>query len=70
MREGNWKLLLSPRDHNRPEGREPSGKLFLANMAEDPGESKNLAKDHPEVVARLTRLKKTFADEIKRPKDK
>ena len=70
VREGNWKLLLSPRDHNRPEGREPSGKLFLANMAEDPGESKNLAKDHPEVVARLTRLKKTFADEIKRPKDK
>ena len=70
VREGNWKLLLSPRDNNRPEGREPSGKLFLANMAEDPGESKNLAKDHPEVVARLTRLKKTFADEIKRPKDK
>ncbi|MFP6887053.1 MAG: sulfatase-like hydrolase/transferase, partial [Opitutales bacterium] len=56
VREGDWKLLLSPRDHNRPEGREPSGKLFLANMAEDPGESKNLAKDHPEVVARLTRL--------------
>ena len=70
VREGNWKLLLSPRDHNRPEGREPSGKLFLANVAEDPGESKNLAKDHPEVVARLTRLKKTFADEVKRPKDK
>ena len=69
VREGNWKLLMSPRDHNRPEGREPSGKLFLANMAEDPGESKNLAKDHPEVVTRLTRLKKTFADEVKRPRD-
>ena len=56
VREGDWKLLLSPRDHNRPEGREPSGKLFRANVAEDPGESKNLAKDHPEVVARLTKV--------------
>lgn len=68
VREGDWKLLMSPRDHNRPDGREPSGKLFLANVAKDPGESKNLAKSHPEVVTRLTKLKKTFADEVKRPR--
>ncbi|MDE0577303.1 MAG: sulfatase-like hydrolase/transferase, partial [Opitutales bacterium] len=60
VREGNWKLLHSPNDNNRPEGREPSGKVFLANLTEDPGESKNLAKKHPDVVNRLTELKQSY----------
>jgi len=65
VREGNWKLLHSPNDNNRPEGREPSGKVFLANLAEDPGESKNLAKKHPDVVNRLTKLKQSYVDGLK-----
>ena len=66
VREGNWKLLINPRDHNRPEGREPAGKLFLADIDKDPGESKNLARSHPEVVERLLGLNKTYAAEAKR----
>jgi hypothetical protein len=31
---------------------------FLANVEEDPGERKNLAAAHPEVVERLSSLKK------------
>jgi arylsulfatase A len=68
VREGNWKLLLNPRDNNRPEGREPSGKVFLANLAEDRGESKNLAKKHPDITNRLTKLKQRFVDGLKTPR--
>jgi len=68
IREGNWKLLLNPRDHNRPEGREPSGKVFLANLDEDPGESKNLAKKHPDVVSRLTELKQSYVNGLRAPR--
>ena len=67
VREGNWKLLHSPNDNNRPEGREPSGKVFLANLTEDPGESKNLAKKHPDVVNRLTELKQSYVAGLKTP---
>jgi arylsulfatase A-like enzyme len=54
--EGKWKLLLTydgevnryasshPRDEKRPQ---------LFDLLEDPYETKNLAPDHPEVVARL-----------------
>ena len=66
VREGNWKLLLNPRDHNRPEGREPSGKVFLADLAEDPGESKNLAKEHPDVVNRLSDLRQSYLNGLKK----
>jgi len=66
VREGNWKLLLNPRDHNRPEGREPSGKVFLADLAEDPGESKNLAKKNPEVVNRLSDLRQSYLNGLKK----
>jgi arylsulfatase A len=65
VREGNWKLLLNPRDHNRPEGREPSGKVFLANLDEDPGESKNLAKKNPDLVNRLSELRQSYLDGLK-----
>jgi len=66
VRDGDWKLLLNPRDHNRPEGREPAGKVFLTNITEDPGESKNLARANPEVVTRLTKLKEAFVKGLKK----
>jgi len=65
VREGDWKLLLNPRDHNRPADREPGGKLFLANLTEDPGESRNLAKANPEIVSRLIKLKESYGSGIK-----
>jgi len=44
MREGPWKLLM-----------EPDGTLMeLYNLVSDIGESNNLAKDHPEIAARLS----------------
>jgi len=43
--EGDWKLIGTPEAQG--------GKLFLANLAEDPGETTNLADRHPEIVNRL-----------------
>ncbi len=68
VREGDWKLLLNPRDHNRPTGREPGGKLFLANIKEDPGESKNLAKAKQDIVSRLMKLKNSYGSQVKNRK--
>jgi arylsulfatase A len=70
VREGDWKLLLNARDHNRPADREPGGKIFLANVADDPGESKNLAFKHPEIVDRLTKLSQQFLQDVKRARVK
>ena len=68
VREGDWKLLLNPKDHNRPKGREPGGKLFLVNIKEDPGESKNLAKAKQDVVSRLMKLKYSYGSQVKNRK--
>jgi len=56
IRQGDWKLV-----HNGPatdyKGRKiPKVQNFLSNMAEDVTETKNLAKEHPEIVKRLTKL--------------
>lgn len=45
MREGNWKLALA--DGERAQ---------LYDLADDHAESRDVAREHPEVVARLTRL--------------
>jgi uncharacterized sulfatase len=45
IRDGDWKLLCEY-DGTKPE---------LYNLATDPGESANLATNHPEVVERLTK---------------
>jgi len=47
MRDGPWKLHVARRQHalDTPE---------LYNLAQDPGESKSVAADHPEVVSRMT----------------
>jgi arylsulfatase A-like enzyme len=46
--EGEWKLIGTPASQG--------GKLFLANLAQDPAESTNLADRHPAIVERLQTL--------------
>ncbi|HUU90864.1 MAG TPA: arylsulfatase [Phycisphaerae bacterium] len=58
VRQGNWKLILGQgsggwtRDGKGPD--EPPGQLY--DVAADPGEEKNLWRERPEVVERLTAL--------------
>lgn len=53
VREGDWKLIGNARDTGEGADVRERIPLFLVNLAEDPGETTNLAERHPEHVARL-----------------
>ncbi len=64
VRAGNWKLV-----HGGPatlyQGQQlPAADDFLSDMRADVTETKNLAPDHPDVVARLTKLHQVWAREV------
>lgn len=61
VRDGDWKLLGNPRDRSDKAPLTDDDKLFLANLARDPSEMKNLRQDHPEVVERLRKLRDRYA---------
>jgi arylsulfatase A-like enzyme len=69
IRQGRWKLALCPGSGgwSRPRpGRDDTSKLPLIqlyDLSKDAGEKANLQADHPDVVARLTKLlEKQVAD--------
>lgn len=77
LREGDWKYIpanadtatgigrgADPRDTRFAQARSAEPQLF--NLADDPGETRNLAGDHPEIQARLS----ARLDEIKSGKQK
>jgi arylsulfatase A len=69
IRQGNWKLFpTSPPMGNKkpPADAEPTPELY--NLADDPYETKNVAADHPEIVARLLAEAKARDGEIKEHK--
>jgi arylsulfatase A-like enzyme len=66
VRSGKWKLHV-PHNHRHqiePAGKngEPAGEvtekigLSLYNLETDPGETKNVAEDHPDIVSRMLRM--------------
>ena len=61
VRRGDWKLvengILALGDENRLEGED---RVFLSNLAEDPGETTNLAARHPEIVRELRNLSRRW----------
>ena len=68
VRKGSWKLIegrgsggfTTPRRIDPASG-EPVGQLY--NLADDPGETRNLYLDHPERVAELTALLNEIRDQ-------
>jgi arylsulfatase A len=62
IRQGNWKLALSPSSGgwSAPRPGTPAARRLppaqLYDLSRDLGETNNLAADHPDVVARLTAL--------------
>jgi arylsulfatase A-like enzyme len=62
IRQGDWKLALCPDSGGwsapRPATKAAAGlpAIQLYNLASDPGERRNVQDQHPDVVARLTRL--------------
>ncbi len=68
IRQGNWKLALCPGSAGwsdpRP-GQEAKGapEIQLYDLAADIGEKNNVQAQHPEIVARLTRLLEKYVAE-------
>ncbi len=56
VRRGDWKLLGNATDKSDRTQQTPVDKLFLANLAEDIGERRNVAQQQPQIVRELTRL--------------
>ena len=60
VRQGKWKLRTAKsNEHAKRQGVDLELGEFLYDLNSDPGEAKNLAKAHPDILARL---KKTHAD--------
>ena len=61
VRRGDWKLVLNGElalgAENRLQG---DDRVYLSNLAHDPGESSNVANQHPNVVRELTNLARTW----------
>ncbi len=60
VRRDEWKLVIDGRVYDRkPEGSKPltgEDAMFLSNLVDDPGESKNLRRLHPNIVDELATL--------------
>lgn len=57
MRQGNFKALLVPPPYG-------SGKWELYNVVDDPGETRDLAKEKPEMLERLIAAWNRYADDV------
>lgn len=62
VREGDWKLLHSPRE-SKPEDLD-TNKFMLVNMKTGSDESKNVAAEHPDVVKRLKEKYQKWISEV------
>jgi len=64
VRKGTWKLLGNPRDTSGgPLTKED--KLFLADLATDPEESKNVASEHVDKLQELRSLRDEYVESLK-----
>ncbi len=64
VRQGTWKLVVNARGTQHKERLKGDERVFLSNMDVDATEQHNIAKDHPDVVKRLTELHQAWAKEI------
>ena len=55
-RDGDWKLIGNAQDTSGGQLSKDDKKLFLSNLLTDVSETRNLAKKHPDIVARLKKL--------------
>jgi arylsulfatase A-like enzyme len=55
IRKGPWKLI-PPRAQTPNARRQNGGPLELFNLAQDPGETKNVAAENPEIVRELSAM--------------
>lgn len=66
VREGDWKLVVNGPASIQDGSEIPAQEVFLSNLADNPGESNNLAAEKPEIVERLTRIHENWAIDVQR----
>lgn len=64
VRKGDWKLNVNTTDPTQPRGSALVDSIFLVNLREEPGEQKNLAGQHPDIVQELTAIHQSWLDSI------
>jgi arylsulfatase A len=64
VREGDWKLIRHPQDTGSKEPLPKTDDPWLSNLSLDQGEQKNFAKEHPDIVIKLTALHETWIKSI------
>ena len=65
IRQGKWKLLVKkPRRNRNNKNAKATTTTFLFDLASDLGEQKNLASDHPDIVAKLQKRMMELDQEI------
>ena len=67
VRQGDWKLVGNVQDTSGGPLNAEDKKLFLANLATDIAERRNLAQTHPEVLQRLLKLREDWVAAQKQP---
>ena len=69
IRRGNWKLVMHGIVHDgSPTGEQPlqgDDAIFLSNLDEDPGESRNLRHEHPDITDQLQTLVTQWRENVK-----
>ena len=65
VREGDWKLIGNPKDTSNKAPITKSDALFLVDLSADPGEMKNVASDHPQIVNRLHQQHEQWLEDVK-----
>jgi arylsulfatase A-like enzyme len=64
VRDGDWKLVFNGPGTQHKGRKIPKEQVFLSNLAKDVTETQNLAKEHPDVVKRLTKLHSEWLKEV------
>jgi len=64
VRKGPWKLLGNPSDPAKKLTFTKEDELYLVNLSQDSTESKNLSKEHPEVVSELVTLHQDWLNTV------
>ena len=64
VRRGDWKLIGNPQDTGNTGIPAPKGPLFLSDLANDVGETKDHAEEHPEIVADLLKRREEWLKSV------
>ncbi|MCA9042869.1 MAG: sulfatase-like hydrolase/transferase [Planctomycetaceae bacterium] len=63
VRQGNWKLLVNPRDNSQKQALTADDKSYLVNLQDDIGEMKNLQSEAPEQLKVMQTLLEKYQSE-------